>query len=139
MAGEAIGRSGGCTEISNASAFVLDSGRIQEVDVLLLLLAAGAAQTIDPEMVRRPVPDNCKPALARAATLAPPEARKLGRLPPGVLQLAVDKRVGGCSVTVLPARDAQGDHLMVLPNFQPRVFPTDARRSGPQARSQRQR
>jgi hypothetical protein len=38
------------------------------------------------------------------------QGRKLGELPPGVLQLAVDKRVGGCSVTVLPTRDARGHH-----------------------------
>jgi hypothetical protein len=38
--------------------------------------------------------------------------RKLGELPPGYAILAVDRRVDGCPVNVLPARDANGQHRM---------------------------
>ena len=105
--------------------------------MLLVLLAAGAAQTVDPQMVRTPSPPTCNRELARAAATSPAEARKLGRLPPGVLQLAVDKRVAGCSVTVLPTLDANGDHQMILGHGAPAI--RSAAPSGAQGRPQRQR
>lgn len=107
--------------------------------MLLVLLAAGAVQTVDPAMVKSPDSERCDPAIARAATLTPAEARKLGRLPPGGLQLAVYKRVGGCGVTVLPTRDANGNHLMLFGGGRRRVGPAHEGTSGRDRRPQRQR
>ena len=80
--------------------------------MLLVLLAAGAAQLVEPAPIRADPAPLCGRTLSRIRVLSPSEARKLGQLPPGQLQLAVDKRVGGCSVTVLPIRDRNGDHVM---------------------------
>lgn len=98
--------------------------------MLLVILAAGVAAAAQPAM-------NCERRPVQAATLDRSDPRKLGELPPGLLQLAVDKRVGGCSVAVLPARDADGNHRMI-PQGTWRTVPTH-RRSGQQGSSQRQR
>lgn len=107
--------------------------------MLLVLLAAGAAQTIDPGMVRAPgEATRCNPELARTVAITPAEARKLGELPPGLVQLAVNKRVAGCSVTVLPQRDENGQHLMM--RGEPGgLTPTHDARSRGQGRPQRKR
>ena len=81
----------------------------------------------------------CNAGLARTATVTSVELRRLGELPPGMLQLAVDKRVEGCSVTVLPRRDETGQHMMLMgPTPRPQLVPTD-RRSEPKRRLQRHR
>jgi hypothetical protein len=80
--------------------------------MLAVILAAAATPALTPP-ARSLADDPCRAAAIHAAAPPPMSARKLGRLPPGVLQLAVDKRVGGCSVTVLPTRDARGQHHML--------------------------
>lgn len=105
--------------------------------MLLILLTAAAAQTLDPGMVRTPdAPARCNPALARTVTLTPAEARKLAELPRGVVQLAVYKTVAGCSVTVLPQRDEHGQHLM-LQSDRERLLRTHRRRPAPPSALQR--
>lgn len=109
--------------------------------MLLALIAAASAQTttIDPGMVRSPPePGRCDPELARTATISPAEARRLGDLPPGVIQFAVNKRVARCSVTVLPQRDQNGQHLMMR-GVASRLSPAHEGRSRRDAGSQRQR
>jgi hypothetical protein len=73
----------------------------------------------------------------QAVALDRADPRKLGELPPGMVQLAVDKRVGGCSVAVLPVRDAAGNHRMVPQ--QPLRTDRAHRGSRQQGRPQRQR
>ena len=107
--------------------------------MLLALMAAVAAQTLDPGMVRTPAePARCNPVLAQTALTDPAEVRRLGELPPGFVQLAVNKRVAGCSVTVLPQRDESGQHVM-LRGSGPRVTPTHDGRSGRQRGPKRER
>lgn len=107
--------------------------------MLLVLLAAGAAQTLDPAVVRTPGEHaRCNPALARTFTLSPEEARRLGDLPRGFVQLAVLKTVAGCSVTVLPQRDENGRHLM-LQGARERLVPTHRPRSTPEDRLKHRR
>jgi hypothetical protein len=74
---------------------------------LLTTLALSGAQPAQPSVS---IVAPCRAQRVHAATPPPMQGRKLGELPPGVLQLAVDKRVGGCSVTVLPTRGADGRH-----------------------------
>ena len=72
---------------------------------------------------------------------APPRrggAWRLDELPPGYAQLAVDKRVGGCAVEVLPRRTRDGEHVM-RPAADPRRVLTPTRRSEPQRGLQRHR
>ena len=108
--------------------------------MLLALLAAGAVGTLDPAMVKPPAtPAHCDRELARAATLTPAEARKLGQLPPGLLQLAVYKRVAGCAVAVLPVRDANGNHVMMLSEQPPQLRHARRAPSDGQRGSKRQR
>lgn len=108
--------------------------------MLLALLAAGAAHTLDPAMVRPgPTPSPCNPALARTATLTRAEARKLGRLPPAALQLTVLKTVEGCGVTVLPTRDANGHYVMIFEGDRMRFRPANTPRSAPEGGRQRDR
>jgi hypothetical protein len=95
--------------------------------MLLVLLAVDAAQP----------PINCERRPVQAAALDRSDPRKLGELPPGLVQLAVDKRVGGCSVAVLPVRDADGNHRMI-PQEPLRTVPAH-RGSRQQGRPQRQR
>lgn len=103
--------------------------------MLLALFAAGAAQLVEPAPLSAVNP-SCNRTVVHARGVDPAQSRKLGRLPPGQLQLAVNKRVGGCSVTVLPIRDANGHHVMT-PGADPEVRPAD--RSLSQRGSQRQR
>ena len=108
-----------------------------------LFLAALAGITPGPSEAAAVRPDgparNCIVGLARTATVSQVEFRRLGELPPGLLQLAVDKRVAGCSVTVLPTRDETGQHMMLLsPKPRPYLTPTE-RRSKPQRRLERHR
>lgn len=78
------------------------------------MLAFIAAVVTASPALPAPVPTElCRPDRIHAASPPPVQGRKLGKLPPGVLQLAVDKRVDGCSVIVLPTRDAQGRHHMI--------------------------
>ena len=79
------------------------------LSLVLAALVPGAAQPL----LIRPAEPGCNEPLAFTSAYTPAELKKLGRLPPGRPILAVDKRVAGCSVTVLPERDAAGQHLMV--------------------------
>ena len=105
----------------------------------LILAAMAGAQTIDPAMIRPQPAPSCNAALARTATFTRAEARRLGDLPNGMIQLAVDKRVAGCSVVVLPTRDETGQHMMLMgPTPRPYLTPAD-RRSKAKHRLQRHR
>ena len=109
--------------------------------MLSLILAAlagaltGAGDTVVVTPPERPGTilwrKTCNAGLARTATVSSVELRRLGELPPGMLQLAVDKRVEGCSVTVLPVRDETGQHMM-LQSSPGRAHPVPA--SKPQRR-----
>ena len=79
----------------------------------LILAAANALPGLGQPLVITPVQAGCNETLALTSAYTPAELKKLGQLPPGRPILAVDKRVAGCSVTVLPQRDAMGQHLMV--------------------------
>ena len=103
----------------------------------LILAALAGAQTVDPAMVRSPLERNCNASLARTSTILWPGPHRLGDLPPGIMQLAVDKRVAGCGVTVLPRRDETGQHMMIM-GPRPDLYQTPTR-SKPQRRLQRHR
>jgi len=106
--------------------------------MLLVLFMTAAIQATQPVRVS-PVPLECDRVAVRAATLSPSEARKLGELPPGVLQLAVDKRVEGCGVTVLPTKDARGNHIMLFDPNAPAVVRRTDGASREKTRPQRER
>ena len=90
-----------------------------------MLALIAAAVTASPALPATSTLALCRPTTTHAASPPPVRGRKLGELPPGVLQLAVDKRVGGCSVTVLPTRDAQGNHHMILRGRDMGVIPAE--------------
>ena len=108
--------------------------------ILAALAGAGPGDAVEAAPhTRAPIVwrSHCDRGLARTAAYTAAELRKLGELPPGIMQLAVDKRVAGCGVTVLPRRDETGQHMMIM-GSQPTLYRTPAR-SKPQRRLERDR